>query len=114
VHDLIASPFLDGYLVVRPGSPRGLEVAGRRYLEVCEAAAAGQVVPRWLADAVRGCWGMDVAGRPVRATVLVRGRSPFGYGRASYELNLGCMPLAALYRKAKAPLASYCQHTERR
>jgi hypothetical protein len=25
-----------------------------------------------------------------------------------------CMPLATLYRKAKAPLASYCQHAERR
>jgi hypothetical protein len=25
-----------------------------------------------------------------------------------------CMPLAALYRTAKAPLASYCQHRERR
>lgn len=25
-----------------------------------------------------------------------------------------CMPLAALYRQANAPLAAYCQHTERR
>ena len=25
-----------------------------------------------------------------------------------------CMPLAALFRQAKAPLANYCQHTEKR
>jgi len=90
VHDLIASPFLDGHLVLRPGSPRGLRVDRQRFLELREAAAAGEVVPEWLADAVRGCWGLEVADRPARQTVLVRGRSRYGYGRASYELNLGC------------------------
>ncbi|MGH8896886.1 MAG: radical SAM protein [Egibacteraceae bacterium] len=90
VHELIASPFLDDYLVLRPGSPAGLKIPHRKYLELEQAAAAGDVCPSWLVDAVRRPWDLDVAGRPVSEAVIVRTRSPYGYGRASYELNLGC------------------------
>ena len=89
MHVLIASPFLDSHLVVRPGDPRGLKIAAQRYEELRQATA-GRVVPSWLADAARRCWGLDVADRPVSRTVLVRAPSPYGYARASYELNLGC------------------------
>ncbi|MGH8887988.1 MAG: hypothetical protein ACRDYX_23080 [Egibacteraceae bacterium] len=90
LHELIAGPFLDDYLVLRPGSPAGLRISHRKYLELGQAAAAGDVCPAWLVDAARRPWDLDVAGRPVRKTVIVRTRSPYGYGRASYELNLGC------------------------
>jgi MoaA/NifB/PqqE/SkfB family radical SAM enzyme len=41
-------------------------------------------------DAARQRWGLDLAGRALADAVLVRQPSPYGYGRASYELNLGC------------------------
>ncbi|MGH3923368.1 MAG: radical SAM protein [Pseudonocardiaceae bacterium] len=90
LHELIASPFLDDYLVLRPGSPRGLKIPPRKHLELEQAATADDVCPAWLVDAVRHSWNLDIAGRPVGKTVIVRTRSPYGYGRASYELNLGC------------------------
>ncbi len=51
---------------------------------------SGDIIPVWLAEAARRAWDLDLSGRPVAGTVLVRPESPFGYGRASYELNLGC------------------------
>ncbi len=90
MHELIASPFLDDYLVLRPGSVRGLKIPHGRYLELRQAATGAEPCPPWLADAVRRHWELDVAGRTVADLVLVRERSPYGYGRASYELNLGC------------------------
>ncbi|MGW4127287.1 hypothetical protein [Amycolatopsis japonica] len=43
-----------------------------------------------LAEVVRRRWpDLDIAGRPVAETILVRDQSPYGYGRASYALNLG-------------------------
>jgi MoaA/NifB/PqqE/SkfB family radical SAM enzyme len=90
VHELIASPFLDDYLVLRPGSTRGLKIPHPRYLELRQAAASGDPCPAWLANGVRRQWEIDLGPRPAGEAVLVRERSPYGYGRASYELNLGC------------------------
>ncbi len=90
MHELIASPFLDDYLVLRPGSSRGLRIAHSKYLELRHAAGAGDPSPTWLAEAVRRQWRLDIDGRSLGEVVLVRERSPYGYGRASYELNLGC------------------------
>lgn len=91
MHELIASPFLDDYLVLRPGSGRGLKIPHHRFLKLERAAAASDACPDWLVDAARRTWvDVDLAGRPVARTVLVRSRSPYGFGRASYELNLGC------------------------
>jgi uncharacterized Fe-S cluster-containing radical SAM superfamily protein len=90
VHELIASPFLDDYLVLHPGSTRGLKISHSRYLELRQAARSGDRCPRWLVEAVRRQWELDVASRTVGGAVLVRECSPYGYGRASYELNLGC------------------------
>jgi MoaA/NifB/PqqE/SkfB family radical SAM enzyme len=90
VHELIASPFMDDYLVVRPGSTKGLRIAHRRYLELRQAAAAGDPCPGWLEDGVQRQWGVEIGGRRAVDAVLVREPSIYGYGRASYELNLGC------------------------
>jgi sulfatase maturation enzyme AslB (radical SAM superfamily) len=89
MYDMIASPFLADHLVLRPGSPHALKVPRGKYAELQQAAAVGDVIPDWLVDAARRAWKIDVSGR-VGRTVLVREQSPFGYGRASYELNLGC------------------------
>ena len=89
MHDLIASPFLDDYVVLRPGSTRGIKIGPRRHRELEQAADQG--CPQWLVDAVRRRWpDLDLSNRQVRQTVLVRSVSPYGFGRASYELNLGC------------------------
>jgi MoaA/NifB/PqqE/SkfB family radical SAM enzyme len=86
---LVASPFLDDYLVLQPGSPRGLKVpvCERRQLE---QAAPDQACPAWLVDAARQMWQLDIGGRSVGEAVLIRRSSAYGYVRASYELNLGC------------------------
>jgi hypothetical protein len=53
MHELIASPFPDDYLVLRPGSTRGLKIPHPRYLELRQAATSGDHCPAWLSDAVR-------------------------------------------------------------
>jgi uncharacterized Fe-S cluster-containing radical SAM superfamily protein len=89
MHALIASRFLEEHLVVRPGHTQGLLIGERRHEEL--AGALDTDCPRWLVDAVRRRWpDLDLTGRRVGDAVLVRRTSPFGYGRASYELNLGC------------------------
>lgn len=89
MHDLIASQFLDDYLLLRPGSPSGIKIGARRHRELEQTV--GEPCPSWLVDAVQRRWpDLDLADRQVDQAVLVRSISPFGYGRASYELNLGC------------------------
>ncbi|MGH4024384.1 MAG: radical SAM protein [Pseudonocardiaceae bacterium] len=89
MHELITCPFLGEYLVTRPDSERGVKIPHLRYLEL-DSAASGDLLPPWLADAAQRCWGLDLAGQKVRDTVLVRKQSAYGFGRATYELNLGC------------------------
>lgn len=90
MHQLIASPFLEDYLVLRPGSILGIKIPQPRYAQLCQAAA-GEECPEWLVDAVRRRWDdVDLTGKPLTEVVLVREPSSYGYGRASYEVNLGC------------------------
>jgi len=89
MHDLIASPFLGNYLVVRPGRPNGVKIPYSRYHELMQADP-GEINPAWLADLAHQAWDLDIAHQPQSSTILVRPESPSGYGRASYELNLGC------------------------
>ncbi|HEU0088808.1 MAG TPA: radical SAM protein [Pseudonocardiaceae bacterium] len=89
MHALIVSPFLDNYIVVRPGWRNGVKIPYLRYQELTQALP-GDIIPTWLTEAACRAWGLDLSGRTIAGTVLVRSESPFGYGRASYELNLGC------------------------
>lgn len=78
------------YLVVRPGSPNGLTIPHGKYLQLGQIGAADGGCPAWLIDAARIAWNVEISGRAVNHAVIVRTQSPYGYGRASYELNLGC------------------------
>ncbi len=88
-HQLIASPYPEGHLVVRPGYDGAVRIGAARYAELCDAPP-GTPVPAWLAEAVRAGWGTDITGRPIGGTILVRSETGYGYARASYEVNLGC------------------------
>ncbi len=44
VHELIASPFLDDYLVLRPGSIQGVRISSGHYQQL-QRAAVGQECP---------------------------------------------------------------------
>ncbi|MEV6987281.1 radical SAM protein [Sphaerisporangium sp. NPDC051017] len=89
MHQLIASPFLGDYLVVRPGFPNGMKIPRDKYLSLTQTTPDA-TCPAWLAKAALESWGLDIADRPLARTLLVRSESSFGFGRASYELNLGC------------------------
>ena len=89
MHEVIASPFLDDYVVVRPGDTRAVRIGPRRYRDLLKTAPAAGC-PEWLVDAVRRRWDLDLAERLLADAVLVRDQSRWGYGRASYEINLGC------------------------
>jgi len=89
VHEVIASPYPEGHVIVRPGSEGGLRIPLAAYAELAQEERDG-TVPMWLANAVPAEWHLDLRGRPVGNTVLVRPETPYGYARASYELNFGC------------------------
>jgi hypothetical protein len=82
-------PFLDSHLVLRPGQRNAIKISRGKYAQLQSAGLAGSC-PDWLASAVRRSWGMDVGGRPLGDFAIVRAPSPLGYGRPSYELNMGC------------------------
>ncbi|MFC7642648.1 radical SAM protein [Streptosporangium lutulentum] len=86
MHTFIVSPFLGEYLVLRPGSPGGLKISEGKYRELTKAMSS----PAWFTDAVFTSWAYDISGSPLTETVLIRPESPYGYVRATYELNLGC------------------------
>ncbi|GHD95933.1 hypothetical protein [Streptomyces naganishii] len=90
MHSLIASPFLDQHVLVRPGSRGGALLPEARYEELRERDAA-EPAPLWLSDAVQEQWeDLDVTGRPTGDFLLVRQPSTWVYGKASWEVNLGC------------------------
>lgn len=90
MHQLIVSPFLDQHVLVRPGSRGGALLPQERYEELCALDPASSV-PAWLVEAVREQWDdLDVTGRPTGDALLVRQPSTWGYGKASWEINLGC------------------------
>ncbi len=90
MHELIASPFMDEYLLVRPGYRNGVNIGRDRYLELAGAVEDGRA-PSWLGPAAARAWpDLVLSAWPVGGQVLVRPVTPYGFARASYELNLGC------------------------
>lgn len=89
MHELITSPFLGNYIVVRPGRRNGVTIPRAKYMELVEAVP-DDIIPAWLTATARRAWNLDIHNKPMSRTILVRLESPFGCGRASYELNLGC------------------------
>ncbi|MFJ5265908.1 radical SAM protein [Streptomyces sp. NPDC088387] len=90
MHSLIASPFLDQHVLVRPGSRGGALLPEARYDEL-RALDPGEPAPPWLVEAIGGQWAeLDVADQFLGEFLLVRQPSTWGYGKASWEINLGC------------------------
>ncbi len=88
-HELIISPYMGRHIMVRPGRKEGVTMPAFRYREI-SAAPDDAPCPHWLVDAARQAWGIELDGRPIAPSVLVRADSGLGYGRASWEFNLGC------------------------
>ena len=90
-HDFLAAPFLGQYLLLRPGSTAGVQLPPGHFGQLAQVVAAGGPYPSWLAGLARQTWQLrlpDTAQAGGR--VLIREESPYGYGRASWEINLGC------------------------
>ena len=90
MYQLIASPFLGNYFVLKPGVQSGVKIPAASFNELQAASEQGADCPQWLVSAAKTAWGMKLAGRSLTDTVLVRQPAALEYGRASYEINLGC------------------------
>jgi len=89
--DLLAAPFLGQYLLLRPGSTDGVQLPRGHFDQLVQAAAEGGSHPPWLAELAGQTWHLNLPDTaPINGRVLVREESPLGYGRASWEINLGC------------------------
>lgn len=86
MHDLITSPFLGDYLVVKPGLPAGLAISAARYRQLADATE----FPEWLVNAAHRAWDLDLYGQSTAGRLLVRPDTGKPYGKATWELNLGC------------------------
>lgn len=89
MYEVIVSPFLDTCLLLRPGQPNAAKISRLEYAQL-QAARADEHCPDWLSDTVMKLWATDVRGKLLRDVAVVRAPSVLGYGRASYEINLGC------------------------
>lgn len=89
MHQLIVSPFLGTHLVLRPGRPNAIKIPRHKYAQL-QSTGTDEPCPNWLSDAVMKSWNLNVSGRPLRDFAIMRASSLLGYGRASYELNMGC------------------------
>jgi MoaA/NifB/PqqE/SkfB family radical SAM enzyme len=90
MHELIVTPFAADYLVLHPGSQGALRLPAATYQALTRAAAAGELCPGWLAGAARERWQAEISGRPLADVAVIRPLSPYGFVRATHELNLGC------------------------
>jgi hypothetical protein len=90
-HALIAAPFLGQHLLLRPGSTAGVQLPRGHFDQLTRAAAENGPYPSWLPGLARDTWQVQLPDTAkTGGSVLVRKESPFGYGRASWEINLGC------------------------
>ncbi|WP_328499665.1 radical SAM protein [Streptomyces sp. NBC_00457] len=90
MHELVATPFGERRLILRPGSTKAVQLPYAKFDELLALASVPSTVPRWLVDAVRAQWQMDLAGRRLGEVVLMREACLFEFSRATWEINLGC------------------------
>ena len=142
VHALIASPYMDSFLLVRPGHRNGVKVPERSHLRRpgISARPVGHLRKRepftgcnaghtFFHSDPHGMASICKVGRDPQIALMdegVEGIARLGGIADGLLLRQGgcsgcglsgtcgtCMPLVTLYRKARAPLASYCQHGRR-
>lgn len=89
MHELIISPFLGGHLALSPGRSRAIKIPQDKYAQL-QSAGPDELCPDWLANAAMRSWNINITGRLLRDIAILRAPSLLGYGRASYELNMGC------------------------
>ncbi|GGT05065.1 hypothetical protein GCM10010206_79220 [Streptomyces cinerochromogenes] len=90
MHELVATPFGERRLVLRPGSAKAVQLPRARFEELRVLAAGPEVMPSWLTDPVREQWSVDLADRRVGDVLLMREAGPYEFSRATWEINLGC------------------------
>ncbi|MGY5034339.1 radical SAM protein [Streptomyces sp. 900116325] len=90
MHQLVATPFGQRRLILRPGSSKAVQVPRAKYDELLTLATGSNAVPGWLADAVRDQWHVDLNGRSVDEVFLFREPGQYEFSRATWEINLGC------------------------
>lgn len=96
------------YLVLHPGFLKGLKIPHSKYQEL-ETGKVGRDPQISLLE--EGVEGLNRLGGIADGLLLRQG----GCTGCKLSGSCGtCMPLVTLFRKAKAPLANYCQHTEER
>ncbi|MFC8830133.1 hypothetical protein ACFT9I_32955 [Streptomyces sp. NPDC057137] len=90
MHQVIASPQGDKFVIARPGTRKGMQIPRAMHHELSSAVASGRNVPGWLVNAARKAWGLELSGQPARGNVLVRPATQLNYSRATWEINKGC------------------------
>ncbi|MFF7883244.1 radical SAM protein [Streptomyces sp. NPDC020794] len=90
MHQVIASPQNDKFVIVRPGARRGIQIPRAMYHELSETVEEGRPIPVWLSDAANQVWDINLSGRPSKGTVLIRPMTRLNYSRATWEINKGC------------------------
>lgn len=90
MHELLATPFGERRLVLRPGSAKAVQLPRARFEELRALAAGPGMMPPWLTGPVQAQWNLDLAGRRVGDVLLLRQAGPYEFSRATWEINLGC------------------------
>ncbi|MGW7786527.1 radical SAM protein [Streptomyces tricolor] len=90
MHELVATPFGDRRLILRPGSTKAVRISHARFGELRTMASTASSVPQWLIEPVRTQWQLDLTGRHINDVILLREAGPYEFSRATWEINLGC------------------------
>ena len=82
MYQLIASPFLGNYFVLKPGVQTGVKIPAANFNELQTASEREADCPQWLVSAAKTAWSMDLSGQSVADTVTVRQPAALEFGRA--------------------------------
>ncbi|WP_194917600.1 radical SAM protein [Catenulispora rubra] len=89
MHQLIAAPFFGGHFIVKPGGKPGLRLPSTLFNELAQSDRC----PPELIGPIKTAFDIDLDQLQLRDVILLRAPSPLpsgGFGRASWEINLGC------------------------